>query len=188
MRTPRAIGAALSPKFSYSAILKAIRGFCLNNHAQLVFAPRRNKEWSERPYTDSEFKVADGFLAPHPYPDPILQGVSIADLVICLYRSSAVLEAIGAGKPYITLDMPAETLTEFEASHTKGLDDFRARLLGAAWLLEPDWLIREFPKSRFEDFQIREAALNQYAQKHLGPLDRQASLRILQEIRARLKS
>lgn len=187
VRTAEAVRRAFDSSFSFSAMITAIRQFCDRNGAQLVLAPRRRKEWVDRPFDPRELAAADTVIrAEEEFPQPLLQAIAVADLVICPYRSGSILDAAAAGKPYVTAAMPDSAVTPFELTYGKSLDPLRYDCPGVAWLFMADVFNRCFADKKLADFAIDASAQTAFFAKHLGPVDGRCGERVLREIKEHL--
>mgnify|MGYP000532481587 CR=1 FL=1 len=184
VRTFEAVRKAFDINFSYTATIHAIREFCDRNGAQLVIVPRRRKEWVDRPYTEAEMEAADVFLQSNAeYPQTMMQGIAIANLVICPYRSASVLESVGGGKSFITIDLPDTACSELGISNKKIDDRLRTDWPGVAWLIDAEEFNQHFAAKNLDDFQTDPKIMADYTAKHFGFTDGKNSERLLREIK-----
>jgi hypothetical protein len=189
VRTLDGLRLALDPDFGSSAVNRALRRFCDRNGAQLVLAPRRRKEWRDRPYDASELEIADAFIEPGiDFPQSLLQGIAVADLVVCPRVSDAVLEAAGNKTPVITVDMPNAMLT------TRGILDKEicypgiVDWPGVTWLIAAERFVRDFPNRSLADFRLQPEALARYVEQHFTVLDGNAGGRVVDEIKRHVRA
>ncbi len=187
-RGPRDVWRALTDRRSHAQMVAQVRAFCDRSGAQLVMVRRRQKEWlGEREFTDEELRAADCIVREQEqYPQTMLRALQLADLAISSYRSGAILDAIAAGVPYITVGLPYYADLPANALYSRRFDEEQGHWPGATWLVGAGEFIRSFAHRTLSDFTIDHGVLQAIRAKYTGPVDGRCSERILGAIRDQL--
>ena len=187
-RNRQAVREALNGDGNDAQMIRALRAFCDSNGAGLVMMPRRQKEWSgSSAFTAEELKAADFIVSEdEAHPQTTLRAIQMADLVICGYASGALLDALAAGVPYITIGMPFAANSLENELYAQRFNREQGDRPGATWLIPAEDFIRNFPGKWLSDFKIDPVVLDQVRAQYVGPVDGQCSRRLLEAVRTRL--
>jgi hypothetical protein len=187
-RVARTLGLRRGESEDEAAMLRALRAFCDANGAALVLMPRREKNRKGRlAFTRDEIDVAD-FVIPDDvdYPQTLPRAAQMADLVVCSYRSGALLDVLAAGVPYITVAVPPEAYTETVQRYHERFDRNAGHHPGAVWVIPANELIRDFGARPLSDFSIDPDVLAAVRERYVGPVDGECARRVLDAITRRL--
>lgn len=174
--------------WSEHRMIKCLREFCARNHAILI-AKGREKD----PFRRS---VADGadycfFDTPDFDPPILLELLRISDLVVH-FDSTAALEAVAAGVPAVSVEMPGRTAADLrnmgdEVFFNHDIDGpFNYPGVNQYWSLERFY--KDFPCSKLDGFKMDPARRRSYLSQWAGPIDGRSGQRAADAILAHLRN
>jgi len=187
-RSLRAVHQALEGDLGYARMIQQLRAFCDHNDAQLVLAQRRQKHWAgRRRFTSDELAAADHIISDHQdYPQTLLRAAQMADLVLCPCYSDSVMDAVAAGVPYITVELPALAHTPRYQEYIRDFDAEKGNYPGVTWTIPARDFIASFAQRDLADFRVDPDRRAAFVAKHLGVVDGSCSRRLLQEVKNHL--
>lgn len=187
-RHPARIWRTLTDRRTHGRMIAQVRRFCDRNNAQLIMVPRRQKDWlGDIQFTTDELRAADRIVHEYQhYPQTMLRAMQVASLVICAYRSGAVLDAIATGVPYVTVGLPYYADSPANEVYNRRFDEEPGHRPGVTWVVAADEFIRSFAGRTLADFAINPAVLETVRAKYTGPAG--GSDRILAAIGERLSA
>lgn len=185
----RAMREAVREASGHDVVLGALRRFCERAGAQLVLALRRQKHWRGwQAFTRQELAVGDHVIREdEQYPQTLLRAIQAADLVVCAYRSGAVLEALAAGVPYVTIGVPLRAYTAQVQKFVAWFDRGVGHQPGATWVIGADEFVAGFADRTLADFTVAQDVLGRVRAAYVGTVDGSSSVRVLAAIGGRLK-
>ena len=166
----------------YLDLARALQGFARRAGASLVIKSRAKN-------ADPAFlrRRADLFVERDEdmFPYSSIELMAVADLCVH-FQSGAVLEAVHAGVPSLSIKVPQTHL-----QHYKSFDEvFGAEpgslqnFAGIVWSADADEATRLLSKASLADFRIDPAARRRYVEKFLGFDDNRSSERVLDLVEA----
>lgn len=148
------------------AIINAVRHFCDRNELHLVVKPRRKFDFSEAVYEKADLIIDDD--ESQQYPSKLQELFSIADL--CMgYFSTALIESIYCGTPFINLHCPDELFYDPHQHFwcpTKEGSLFA--LKGAVWNIAIPDFIKSFGSARLAQYTMDPERRAEYMKKFTG--------------------
>ncbi|MBN2503066.1 MAG: hypothetical protein JXB38_19960 [Anaerolineales bacterium] len=166
--------------WNYKNLIARVRHFATNQNAVMAVKAR-----SKYPLLAEETAAADQvFYDVSFYPATILKLLKIADLAVG-FNSVVATEALAAAVPYVEVRLPdrdtAVLYTELQHNFSDLWD-----APGAVTRVPLASFLQNFARQQFGDFGFDEAARQRYLDRFVGPLDGQASQRVLDAVQERL--
>jgi hypothetical protein len=165
------------------AVITAVRAFCDANNLHLVVKPRRKFDFSEAVYEKADLIIDDD--ESQQYPSKLQELLSIAEL--CMgYFSTAVIESIYCGTPFINLQCPDELFYDphqhFWCPTSEGS---LFSLNGAVWGHKIPDFIRDFGSAPLKKYQMTEMKREEYMKKFTGMITPSAAENLLNHLEAK---
>lgn len=163
----------------YRVLVEALRVFCARTGAALVVKSREKN-------ADPRFlrRLADVFVYDEGvYPYTSIELMAIADLCVH-FQSGAVLEAVAAGVPSLSIAVSQEHLREYSSFDEAygGRPGSLQNFPGVVWSADPAAAIGSLARGSLEDFRVDPDARRRYVEKFLGFDDTKSSVRVLESI------
>lgn len=166
----------------YLDLARALQGFARRAGASLVIKSRAKN-------ADPAFlrRCADLFVERDEdmFPYSSIELMAVADLCVH-FQSGAVLEAVHAGVPSLSIKVPQTHLKHYESfDEVFGADPGSLQnFAGIVWSADADEATRLLSRGNLADFRVDSAARRRYVEKFLGFDDNRSSARVLDLVEA----
>lgn len=156
-------------------VVKAVRGFCDSNHANLVAKIRHSRRVQNYISHNADLIIEKETYHPH----TALEIYKISDLVIGYY-STGCLEAVALNTPYLNVEMPfyPKEFTQEMWPPSRCYDQFD----GCVYTLSARNIVKELQSLNLDDFVLDEHSQKRYLDGFLGPLKGNNSGRLFEAI------